>query len=409
MTEPPRPSGPPSAPGDSRAVRAATRYEELEAYRGLAALLVVLFHAYQFTREGTGVTRYLYEGTPWHTLFVSLDTPVAWFFTLSGFLIFLPFASAAIAARGGQHPGAFLLRRAVRIIPLYYTAILVVWALRYDGTASTWTDLLQHLTFTHVFDGRYIFYTIGPAWSLGVEVMFYLMLAVLGPWLHARALNLPDARRRANLLMGWCVGLIAVSVIAKAVVLAVYGRVSSPFAFGPVAHLDSFALGMLLAVVVEARRGTLVLGGPARLALRLTALAIVGLTFALRLQSSVVQAFVFSLSGLAFALWLASTVLAPGASRLAERLVHPVWAHIGLISYGVYLWHEPIMIELAKRGFLVDPAPESFWRNFLVLAVLTVAVANITYWLIEYPATFARKAFDSRGRFIDPYEQARRK
>ncbi|PYE55260.1 acyltransferase family protein [Deinococcus yavapaiensis] len=392
----------------TQAPRASARYEELEAYRGVAALLVVLFHAYQFTREGTAAQTYLYEGTPLHTLFVNLDTPVAWFFTLSGFLIFLPIATSLLSSGSALHPGAFLLRRAIRIVPLYYVVILVVWTLRYTGSPENWTDLFEHLTFTHVFDSHFIFYTVGPAWSLGVEVMFYLLLALLGPWLHARATN-RAAPARVRLLLAWCSGLIALSLLAKFAVHAFMPTVPRAFTFGPIAHLDSFALGMLLAVIVVTRREQAPLGATARLAVRLVALALVAFTFGLRFQVDLVRTFAYSLSGLAFALWLASTVLAPSASRMARRLAHPVWAHVGLISYGVYLWHEPIMLELAKRGLLVDPAPSAFWRNALVLAILAILVANVTYWLIEYPATFLRRAFDSRGRFIDPYEQARRK
>ena len=116
---------------DQRGVRDATqqtRFTELEAYRGIAALLVVVFHAYQYSREGTGTPREVYTGTPLHLLFYNLEAPVSWFFVLSGFLLFLPFARAAIEQRGFLSSRGFLVRRAIRIRPPYYVAILVVWA-----------------------------------------------------------------------------------------------------------------------------------------------------------------------------------------------------------------------------------------------------------------------------------------
>lgn len=106
----------------SRVTEDRLRFEELEAYRGIAALLVVVFHAYQHTREGSG--RYVYEGTPLHPFFLSLDVTVPWFFMLSGFLIFLPFARAAIKRGTPRSARGFLICRAIRIIPLYYVAIL---------------------------------------------------------------------------------------------------------------------------------------------------------------------------------------------------------------------------------------------------------------------------------------------
>src|SRR5260370_3316455 len=64
------------------------RFAELEAYRGLPALLIVVYHAYQQSRV---TTAYIYQGTPLHVVFRNLETTGAWFFALSGFLIFLPF------------------------------------------------------------------------------------------------------------------------------------------------------------------------------------------------------------------------------------------------------------------------------------------------------------------------------
>jgi peptidoglycan/LPS O-acetylase OafA/YrhL len=43
-------------------------FEGLEAYRGIAALSVVVFHAYQYSREGLQLDRFVYEGSTWHTL-----------------------------------------------------------------------------------------------------------------------------------------------------------------------------------------------------------------------------------------------------------------------------------------------------------------------------------------------------
>lgn len=100
------------------------RFAELDAYRGVAALLIVIHHLYLQTRDGHD--RYLYEGALPHLLFVNLDAAVTGFFVLSGFLVFLPFARAAAAQRGPVSPRVFLVRRALRILPVYYVAILLV-------------------------------------------------------------------------------------------------------------------------------------------------------------------------------------------------------------------------------------------------------------------------------------------
>ena len=85
----------------------------------------------------------------------------------------------------------FLFRRAVRIVPLYWIAVTTVWALRNPALPGDWRDLVEHLLFVQVFDRERIFYTLGPTWSMSLEVMFYLSLVVLGA---ARGEGLPRHR-----------------------------------------------------------------------------------------------------------------------------------------------------------------------------------------------------------------------
>ncbi|MFC4639069.1 acyltransferase family protein [Deinococcus hohokamensis] len=389
-------NGPPELP----------RYAELEAYRGMAALLVVVFHAYQYTREGTGAGRYLYEGTPLHVLFYNLDTPVAWFYALSGFLLFMPYARSIMQGKAPQRGRWFLFRRAVRILPLYLLAISVVWALRYGGQPGTWTDLLEHLTFTHVWDSRYIFYTIGPAWSLGNEVIFYAMLAIMGPALF-RLTRQAGAADRRRWLLGFPLGLIALSVGYKLFMHLGLGLPASGLAwfFNPFAHADTFGMGMLLASL--AATGWAHTGAGARAALQLTGVVLLALTFVARLEEPVVRIFAFTLSGLAFSCVLASTILARQPAGLARTLNRPGWATLGMMSYGLYLWHEPLMLELAKHQVLIRPDPGAFWPNALVLTLVAGAVAALTYSLVEAPAQQLRHLFTSDGRFRDGYAEAK--
>ncbi|MFC4427798.1 acyltransferase family protein [Deinococcus navajonensis] len=385
---------------------ALPRYAELEAYRGIAALLVVVFHAYQYTREGTQATRYLYEGTPLHRLLFNLDTPVAWFFALSGFLLFMPFARSIVEGKAPLRGRWFLFRRAVRILPLYLLAIPVVWAVRYSGQPGTWTDLLEHLTFTHVWDSRYIFYTIGPAWSLGNEVIFYVMLAVMGPAIF-RWTREATALNRRRWLLGFPLALIGLSVAYKLFMHLGLGLDAPGRAwfFNPLAHADTFAMGMLLAALSalgwgHARTAT-------RAGLLVLAVALLTLIFLLRPDLPLVRLFAFTLSGLAFTCLLASTVLARQPGRLTQALDRPGWVTLGLMSYGVYLWHEPLMRELARHHLLIRTDPGAFWVNALVLALVSSALAWLTYRLIETPAQELRNLFTAEGRFRDGYAEAK--
>lgn len=128
----------------------------------------------------------------------------------------LPYLRSAMAGEDAPAARAFLVRRAARVVPLYLVAVSLVWAFRNQDLPGDWVDLVEHLTFTQVFDNQRIFYTIGPAWSLAVEVQFYLVLAVLGKLACHVCRRLPPPRRRSVLAAGLA-GIVLFSVIWKAV------------------------------------------------------------------------------------------------------------------------------------------------------------------------------------------------
>jgi peptidoglycan/LPS O-acetylase OafA/YrhL len=270
-------------------------FEGLEAYRGIAALSVVVFHAYQYSREDLQLDRFVYEGSTWHTLLQNLDGAVSWFFVLSGFLIFLPFSYAAVSQGSRRSARSFLIRRALRILPLYYATILIVWGLRYTGSREEWVSLLQHLTFTHVFSQENVFRIIGPAWSLADEVIFYLMVAGLGPLAYLACGRLNSRRKRAALIFASVTSLVLLSIGYKwwAYYVARIPEENYPVYFGPLAHLDSFALGMLLAVVLAA--GWFRFGKPVPALLSLGGVALLALFFALRDAYAAVDLYFYTL------------------------------------------------------------------------------------------------------------------
>ena len=80
------------APSRTTVPSAEGRFEELDGYRGIAVMGIVVFHVFQFCN----VDHYLYLGTPAYTVLNSLDAMVPFFFVLTAFLLFEPMARAAI-------------------------------------------------------------------------------------------------------------------------------------------------------------------------------------------------------------------------------------------------------------------------------------------------------------------------
>ncbi len=377
------PDGAPSPlaqPADAR-----HRFDELDGLRGIAALAIVVFHAYQHARAP-------FASTVADIVLSSLDAGVDLFFVLSGFVIFLPFARASLDGTQAPSIRTFIARRAARILPLYYALFLTVWAIRYTGYPGQITDLWQHLTFTHVFDAERIFWTIGPAWSIANEVIYYIGVALVAVPLHAACRRASSRRVRLMVVSAVPVLAIAASVAWKADAYASGIPFDHwPTYFGPVARLDGFAFGMGLAIAVAAlsrhpRRDP---GPAARWRGVLLTVAGAGTVVAaayLRTGGGLGELYFHSLSGLGFLAILASFVLpggsaSPGASWL--RSGHMV--RLGALSYGVYLWHEPLLIELTRHELILGPGPEAFLANAVILPLLALGAAACTYSLLERP------------------------
>lgn len=392
----------PGQPVDAPAAAVGARYAELEGYRGIAALAIVVYHVYQYAVTGDpGLFTDSAAGIG--TLLGGLDALVNLFFVLSAFLLTLPYARSALAGQRAPSGRAFLVRRAARVVPLYLVAVLVVWAFRNPVLPGDWADLVQHLTFTQVFDDERIFFTIGPAWSLAVEVHFYLLLAVLGH-VAVRACARLSPPQRLRLLVGGLVLLGVASLVWKGVARWVLDRPGDDWSvwFGLPAKLDVFVLGMLLAVAVAT--GGVALSQHTAVVLRVLGGVALVLAFVTRPGGASEHVWFHSATGLAFALLLASSVLGP-QDRWVRLLGSAVPAFLGLVSYSLYLWHEPVLLALADLGLLpAQTSPLALPLGLLVTVPLSLLVAWLSYWVVEWPTSHLRVLVDRTGRPRDYYD-----
>ncbi|MFJ1747097.1 acyltransferase family protein [Streptomyces sp. NPDC088116] len=389
-------SGPEGAPARSKAL-------EIQGFRGLAALSTVIFHVWQLY--------YRYDANGSHPpvdnqyvgALLSLEV-IDLFFVLSAYLLTLSYARAAIDGGSTRPAGVFLFRRAIRIVPLYFTAVLVVWSTRNSSLPGNWLDLVQHLTFTHVFSKEQIFYTLGPVWSLSLEVVFYLALVVLGP-LAVRVCR-PIKRRSARVAVcaGGCLLLFVIPLVWISV--AHYGlavpHTNWPVYFGPQARFGGFAAGMGLAVLMVALgdRGKL----PARWAVALSVVAAAG-AYYVSLDSTAVNftyTFYHPLTSLMWALLVFSTIHVSQQVRWHSLLRARWLTYVGLVSYSLFIWHEPVMLQLQKSGLL--PADQAaFPLAVLIVLLVALPAAVLSYWVIEYPSSLLGRLKDRSGKPRDFY------
>jgi peptidoglycan/LPS O-acetylase OafA/YrhL len=387
----------PVSPGPSP--RTAERYDELDGHRGIAAVAIVIFHVYQFCN----VAHFLYLGTLGYTLLNSLDAMVPWFFVLTAFLLFEPVARSAIDGRQPMSARGFLVRRAIRILPLYYVAVVLVWASRQATLPGDWRDLIEHLTFTQVFDEKRIFYTIGPAWSLSVEVFFYLALAILGLVLPRACRRLASRKRRIAILAASTAAFAIASLAWKAWSFSAgHHPTTGSFTtwFGPMANLDIFAVGMAVAIIKAAAGDRRPVGPRARLALRVTALAILCVAFVIRQANTWPAVYFSTLCAAGFGALVAAARLGPVKDRWGRALSCRPLVWLGAISYSIYLWHEPVLLALAGWGGLVRQAPGAFLLDTAIVLIVSVLAGWLSYSLIERPASQLGRVFGRDGRVI---------
>jgi peptidoglycan/LPS O-acetylase OafA/YrhL len=383
---------------------------ELQGFRGLAAISTVVFHVWQqyFTYDAEG--SHPPVENPWVGALISLEV-IDLFFVMSAYLLTLSYARAAIDG-GTTRPGrVFLLRRAVRILPLYFLAVLVVWASRNPTLPGDWRDLVEHLTFTHVFDRERIFYTLGPSWSLSLEIAFYLTLVALGPLAIRACRKLPTRRARVAFCASGCLLLYAAPVAWITFAHYVLGipHTNWPVYFGPQARFGGFAAGMALAVLLVAlgERGRIT----GRRSAALSVLSLSGLyaLSCLAAPENFAHTYYHPVAALLWFALLFSTLHLKAEQRVCgHALLRARWVTtIGLVSYSLYIWHEPVMLQLDKTG-LLPSGPSGF--PFAVLIVLTVALptAVLSYWLIEYPGGLLARMKDGAGRPREFYPEPAR-
>ncbi len=389
-------------PVDEPAKAVGPRFAGLEAYRGIAAVLVVLFHVYQLIEQQAPGS--VGGDTAWgYRVLTSLDGLVGLFFVLSGFLIFLPYARAVLGVGDAPSARAFLVRRAARVVPLYLVAILVVWTARNWGLAdANWRDLIEHLTFTHVYDNERIFFTIGPAWSLAVEVQFYVLLALVGMGLTALAPRLSQTGRRL-LIVGTVTALFAVSLGYKMVAWLVWEAPADDWKvwFGLPAKLDEFAAGMALAIVVVLGKGKL--GRLGTELVRVVGLVILGISLWQRPIGQGEHAWFHTAAGLGFMLLLWASVL--GVQDWWSRFLSTrALVFLGIVSYSLYLWHEPLLLGLESNGLLPgESGLAGLAINLAIALPLAIGVAWLSYTFIERPGNALRGLIDRQGKARDYY------
>ena len=341
------------------------RFPLFDGLRAVAAMSVLLTHA-------SGATNFNSADDIVGPYLARFNAGVAVFFVVSGFLLYRPFVAARLAGTRRPHARGFFRRRR-RGIPAYWAllTLLSVW----PGLNAAWGPrwwvyygLVQNL------DPEWILGGIGPAWSLCVEVEFYLALPLIALGMDRLLSRRPKrTQMRTELAVIW--GFALASLVARTVLHAT--QPNDTFSYVLPGMLLWFAPGMSLAVLTAAWAGGVPKPRWASFAGAHSAVCWIGafavLTVATRVdlpRSAVIfrytEATWFAehvLYGAVAALVVAPAALSTNPRGLVERLLaHRVVVFVGLISDSLFLVHLPLVFPLLPRAELVPAAVHRLHR-----------------------------------------------
>jgi peptidoglycan/LPS O-acetylase OafA/YrhL len=339
----------------------------LDGVRAIAVLAVLGYHFAISAADGG---------------FIGVDI----FFVLSGFLIT---TLLVLERRGTDRVNllGFWARRIRRLLPallllLVFVAAYAVLAapseqidrIRSDGLATLFYVENWHLAFANPVASP-----LTHTWSLAIEEQWYLIwppLFLLLAWI---------LRGRNRLLFLAALALAALSALD----MAVLGETRRAY-YGTDARVQALLLGAALAFLMQFAPG------PARRASRF-GLEIVGIVGLLVLGAFVLHPVGWMSRGGYLLVALASVALIAAATQRDSPLLRPVlsWkplVAVGLISYGVYLYHFVVVLWLNSSRTGLGPVPLAALRF-----VVTMAIATASYFLVEMPVR--------RGTLLPPRAQ----
>lgn len=375
-----------SASLDGGALGATERtFPALDGARALAATAVVLTHAAFWTGDHTGdaVGRVLSH----------LDVGVAVFFVLSGFLLFRPFARAATRGEPAPSAGAYLWRRALRILPAYWLTVAAALILLPGNDGATRSTWVRNLTLVQIYDDGGFSVALEHTWSLAVEAVFYLVLPVLA------FLLLGPSRGRGLRPWPTLVGLAVVTVAGWAYLAGVWmGHVEFvPTNLWFPSFAGWFAGGMALALLGVSDPAW----APVRLARQLGSnlglcWAAAAVLFGLAC-SPLAGPYSFGVSTPAEAvarnlLYMGTAVLVvlplvlsgPHEGPVRRALSSRPARMLGEVSYGLFLVHLVVLVGLYDT---LDASifTGALWLVAPIVWVTSVALAAVMYVAVERP------------------------
>ena len=393
------------------------RLDALLALRGFACLMVVTIHCAPPRKS------IIYNDIDLSWLMFSHGAIAVWiFFVLSGYLMGKVFYTKRYTT---DIAGVikFWRNRALRISPLYYFAVLILSIFVYPEILkfSNWGYLLRICTFTY---HPYISFDLvkfnDVFWSLSTEVQFYLIVPFVYSLIQKRLNN------QKKVFVAVFLIIITTFIIRGLLWISFQTQITQEMGYAfkywytpLIVNLDLFLCGFLLNRLIQNRKPNL--NQTKSLFTKIIAVTLIillylfsahhlyyqelwnlpnrsggwrTLTTILILQpltAIITSGFIFAFEKDVYYEFTKHEKLS--FSTILKNPVR-IFEIVGNLSYGIYIWHMPI-ITRTYDVFNAEIPIEAFYIRLTATIVLSTVLATVTYYLVELP--FSRWKVRSKG------------
>ena len=379
-----------------------------DGIRGVGMLLVFFTHVFLLADPADKSNMLAYGWAA--PILGHIDLGLAAFFVLSGYLIARPFARAYVAGTRRPPLRDYVRNRVLRVVPAFYVfTVLVLLLFGLDGNlasgshnSSSWWQVLGQFLFVQGQTRGPASVPIGPAWSIGAEVGFYILIPLSALVAYRVGDRIASREWRAAVAIAAIAVLTFMSIAARAVHKFDFSWLTSPPAIMYV-FMPGVAVAIVEPLLVPYVRGK------AQLAKR-----VAWASFAAAALAAVVyaetdydvhqtpihhalgqRALIASLC--TGALIFGMVVLQLGTDRAPRLFANRLMLWMGARSYSFYLAHIAVLFEILHvlgRGESIGA------RAVIMTAVglpVTTAIAALSYRYVERPFLERKRRPLTRG------------
>lgn len=344
----------------------------LDGVRGIAILMVIACHLELVgVAVGTSPISQIVRKTMWMGW-----SGVDLFFVLSGFLI----TGILIDKKeSSNRVRSFYVRRMLRIAPLYYLALLLLFIIvpfvneyyPHRPNPMGWASYFLYLQnlWMPVKEPKHDL--LGHFWSLAIEEQFYFAW----PWLVWRL------DRKA--LLRVCVALIALAFVVRAVMVTQTPPDSAIVLMNPLCRMDTLLMGALCAMIIRSEKAMIAIRGWIPMIGGLAFVVFGAMTVLaneLRSRGTLTQTFGFTLLAIAYACFIPWSADNEGARNpISQALSFAPLRSVGRYAYGIYVYH----IYVLGFGLIVFKDRAHGWLACLLFAAASYAIAAFSFEFFE--------------------------